>query len=180
MFTDVAPREAKSIVSQRKAVSMNLPTLATGSIVNGTVSGIKPFGVFVEVEGGHSGLLHVSKISSKKIDNVEKAFSVGQSIKVMIEDHDPKTFKLSLSTKHFELEPGDIERNAAEVFRNAEQNIQLKKERKQIIRDTSMLHFIETIVRLGGENRPVYDDPNSTIESILASTIFYDDQNQIL
>lgn len=64
--------EGKLVVSQRLALAASAPALAKNSLVTGTVTGLRPYGAFVEVEGGYSGLLHISQISSDRVDDVSQ------------------------------------------------------------------------------------------------------------
>jgi len=53
-----------------------------GSILRGKVTGIAPFGAFVELEGGKTGLVHISEVSTEYVDDINKHLSAGQSVKV--------------------------------------------------------------------------------------------------
>ncbi len=69
-----------------------------GTITNGKVSGIAPFGAFVELEGGKSGLVHISEIALEYVDDVSKHLKVGQEVKVKVIAINPNG-KISLSIK---------------------------------------------------------------------------------
>lgn len=69
-----------------------------GSILRGKVTGIAPFGAFVELEGGKTGLVHISEISSEYVDDINKHLSTGQSVKVKVISVDEQG-KISLSVK---------------------------------------------------------------------------------
>ncbi len=71
----------------------------TGEILNGTVKNIKPFGAFVEVENGVTGLLHIEDISVSRIKSPEERFTVGQNIKVMIKSIDKEQNRIELTHK---------------------------------------------------------------------------------
>ena len=51
----------------------------TGAIMEGTVETIKPYGAFVLLENGLSGLVHVSQMSKKRVENPGAVVKVGQS-----------------------------------------------------------------------------------------------------
>ena len=51
--------------------------IVVGEIYEGTVTKIMEFGAFVDIGGGKEGLLHISKISSKRVNKVEDVLSVG-------------------------------------------------------------------------------------------------------
>ena len=55
-----------------------------GKIYNGTVTGIKDFGAFVEILPNSSGLLHISQISKKRIDKVSDVLKEGDRVKVKV------------------------------------------------------------------------------------------------
>lgn len=69
-----------------------------GSILRGKVTGIAPFGAFVELEGGKTGLVHISEVSSEYVDDINKHLSTGQSVKVKVISVDEQG-KISLSIK---------------------------------------------------------------------------------
>ncbi len=60
-----------------------LKNLREGSVLKGEVSGVTPYGIFVNAEG-LEGLVHLSELSWDKIDNVEKIYSVGDEVQVMV------------------------------------------------------------------------------------------------
>jgi len=70
-----------------------------GMVVKGHVTKIANFGVFVELEPGLEGLLHISEISDQKIDKPEEALKVGQELDVKILRVDSDERKIGLSLK---------------------------------------------------------------------------------
>ncbi len=70
-----------------------------GMVVRGHVTKIANFGVFVELEPGLEGLLHISEISDQKIDKPEEATKVGQEVEVKILRVDSEERKIGLSLK---------------------------------------------------------------------------------
>ncbi len=70
-----------------------------GMVVKGHVTKIANFGVFVELEPGLEGLLHISEISDQKIDKPEEALKVGQEVDVKILRVDGDERKIGLSLK---------------------------------------------------------------------------------
>ena len=69
----------------------------TGAVMNGTVETLKPYGAFVALENGLTGLLHISQISTQRIKHPGVVLKEGQEVKVKIistADH-----KISLSMK---------------------------------------------------------------------------------
>jgi polyribonucleotide nucleotidyltransferase len=70
-----------------------------GDVFEGTVKGIKEFGAFVEFLPGKQGLLHISEIMWKRLENMDNVFNEGDKVKVKIVGVDPKTGKFKLSRK---------------------------------------------------------------------------------
>ncbi|MEO8111746.1 MAG: polyribonucleotide nucleotidyltransferase [Ginsengibacter sp.] len=70
-----------------------------GDVFEGTVKGIKEFGAFVEFLPGKQGLLHISEIMWKRLENMEGVLTEGDKVKVKLIGVDPKTGKFKLSRK---------------------------------------------------------------------------------
>lgn len=75
-----------------------LSEIEIGSTVEGIVTGIMPFGVFVDLDGVE-GLVHISEIAWEKVNHPSNYFKVGQKIKVMVLGVDDASNKLALSVK---------------------------------------------------------------------------------
>lgn len=75
-----------------------LSEIEIGSTVEGIVTGIMPFGVFVDLDGVE-GLVHISEIAWEKVSHPSNYFKVGQKIKVMVLGVDDASNKLALSVK---------------------------------------------------------------------------------
>lgn len=117
---EVDPENKRLILSQRLAArSANLSMLEIGQLVEGKITGIKPFGVFVDI-AGVSALLHIKQVTQKFIDNLEKVFQPGQAIKAIILDIEEGKGRVALSTRVLENFPGEMLENMAEVMTNAE------------------------------------------------------------
>jgi len=70
-----------------------------GKIYKGKVKSIVSFGAFVEVLPNKDGLLHISEVDWKRINNVEDVLKVGEEIEVKLIDIDSKTGNLKLSRR---------------------------------------------------------------------------------
>jgi len=81
-----------------------LSEIAIGSTVEGIVTGIMPFGVFVDLEGVE-GLVHISEIAWEKVNHPSNYFKVGQKIQVMVLGVDSESNKLALSVKRLTPNP---------------------------------------------------------------------------
>ena len=69
-----------------------------GQIIEGVITGIKPYGAFVEIKRGTEGLCHISEMENKRTNKVEDLFSEGDEIMVKVLEIDNKG-KISLSRK---------------------------------------------------------------------------------
>lgn len=85
-------REKNRIILSEKMVTQSrdleqrektLNKVKEGDILEGTVSGITPFGIFVNAEG-LEGLVHLSELSWDKVEDIGSIYSVGDKVKVMV------------------------------------------------------------------------------------------------
>jgi len=77
-----------------------------GTKVKGKVVNILPYGVFVELEKGIEGLVHVSEISwTKRISNLNEMFAIGDIVETQILSVDKDSRRISLSLKQLEQNP---------------------------------------------------------------------------
>ncbi|HGK9793445.1 TPA: 30S ribosomal protein S1 [Streptococcus pneumoniae] len=83
--------------------------LAKGDVVEGTVKRLTDFGAFVEVLPGIDGLVHVSQISHKRIENPKEALKVGQEVQVQVLEVNADAERVSLSIKALEERPAQEE-----------------------------------------------------------------------
>ncbi len=72
--------------------------IETGSVLEGRVTGIKPFGAFVELEPGVSGMVHISEISTGYVENIADVLQLGQTVKVKVLAVSPEG-KIALSIR---------------------------------------------------------------------------------
>ena len=71
-----------------------------GSIVEGKVIRIKPFGAIVSIGEGVQGLVHISQVANRRINKISDVLSVGQEVKVRISEIDSRG-RINLSMKEF-------------------------------------------------------------------------------
>ncbi len=117
--------ERKRIILSHKlaAKTSALSQLGIGQLVTGTVSGLRPFGVFVDL-GGVSGLLHNKEISQKPIGDAGRLFKPGDAVRVVITEIDESRNRIALSTKILELHPGEMIERHEQVFAEAEERLE--------------------------------------------------------
>jgi small subunit ribosomal protein S1 len=89
--------------------STNIPAkYQPGQVVSGTVTKITNFGVFVGLEDGLEGLLHISELADHKVENPEDVVKVGEKIEVKILRVDTDDRKIGLSRKRVEWAEDDL------------------------------------------------------------------------
>jgi small subunit ribosomal protein S1 len=102
-----------NVDQERKRVALGLKQMANdpwegdipskykpGQVCKGKVTKLTNFGVFVELEPGLEGLLHISELSDDKIDNPEEIVKVGDELEVKVLRVETKDRKIGLSRKN--------------------------------------------------------------------------------
>jgi small subunit ribosomal protein S1 len=102
-----------NVDQERKRVALGLKQMASdpwegdipgryhpGELKKGKVTKLTNFGVFVELETGLEGLLHISELSDDKIESPEEVVKVGDEIEVKVLRVEPKDRKIGLSRKN--------------------------------------------------------------------------------
>jgi small subunit ribosomal protein S1 len=79
--------------------------LSGGTVMTGKVTRVEPFGAFVDIGNGLEGLVHVSNISRKRVEDVTQVLTPGQSVQVMVLEVKDGGRKLSLGMKQLEADP---------------------------------------------------------------------------
>ncbi|BBA92031.1 MULTISPECIES: S1 RNA-binding domain-containing protein [Streptococcus] len=82
-----------------------------GDKIKGTVTGIQPYGAFVQLENGRTGLIHISEIKTGFVDNVYDHLKIGKEVLVQVVDFDEYTGKISLSIRTLEEEQHKLPRH---------------------------------------------------------------------
>jgi small subunit ribosomal protein S1 len=70
-----------------------------GARVRGTVSSVTDFGVFVEIEEGVEGLVHVSQLSTERVDRPAALYKVGDELEAEVTQVDAREKRIALSIK---------------------------------------------------------------------------------
>lgn len=100
-------KEGKLIVSEKatkeEEEKAKVATLKVNDIIEGEISGIVDFGAFVKFNDGLEGLVHISELAWKLIDDPRKLFDVGQKVRCRIIGID--NARISLSVKALEEDP---------------------------------------------------------------------------
>ena len=98
---------AKVIAREKEEEERNhrISMLVPGSIVEGTVESLMPYGAFVNLGNGLSGLVHISQICQKRIKKPGEVLSIGEKVKAKILNTNDN--KISLSIRALEDEMVD-------------------------------------------------------------------------
>ena len=84
-----------------------------GQVIEGKVVQIKEYGAFIELEPGLDGLVHISEVAHKRVENINNELEVGQTVKVKILEVDKDRKRISLSIRET-IEPPTPEEIEAE------------------------------------------------------------------
>jgi small subunit ribosomal protein S1 len=114
LVTEVDPQERNLIVSRRALLEKEREEnreklwreLAEGQVRDGVVRSIRDFGAFVDL-GGVDGLLHVSEMSWKRVQNPRDVVQEGQNVKVVVLKIDHERRKVGLGLKQLTASPWD-------------------------------------------------------------------------
>ena len=88
-----------SLSLRRAQRGQRMQQLEKGQILEGTVSGLAPFGAFVDIGVGRDGLVHISELTEGRIDKVEDAVKVGDKVTVRVLEIDPGSKRISLTLR---------------------------------------------------------------------------------
>lgn len=111
---EVDRRRRRLVLSQRdaqkeweeKRKGELLENLNEGDVLKGTISGLRDFGVFVDL-GGADGLVHISELAWHRIDHPREVVKVGDEIEVVVLKLDRDEQRISLSRKQVLANPWD-------------------------------------------------------------------------
>lgn len=96
----------KKAAEARKALKEQFKT---GAVVEGTVESIMPYGVFVRLADGVSGLVHISQMSDKRVKTPEDVVKVGDTVKAKIVGTEKGKISLSMKALLTNEEPVEKE-----------------------------------------------------------------------
>lgn len=103
-----------STIIKKEENESNVQQLQVGDVIIVTPTGIVPFGVFCKCPNGFTGLIHISRITTKFVKNVGDFFTIGIPVKAEITGIDHDKQQLSLSTK----DQGLVAKNQSSIEEN--------------------------------------------------------------
>ncbi len=82
-----------------------------GTVITGKIARLTDFGAFVDLGDGIEGLVHVSELSRRRVEDIQKEFAAGQDLTMKIVKLDPTERRIGLSVKQLEqdMEKGDMD-----------------------------------------------------------------------
>lgn len=97
---EVDPDGKRISLSLRRAQRVQrLQQLEPGAVMDGTVSGMAPFGAFVDIGVGRDGLVHISELSNDRVGSVEEVVKVGDKVQVKVIEIDQNSKRISLTMR---------------------------------------------------------------------------------
>lgn len=112
------------VVEKKKAeaeIQHKISMLVPGTVLEGKVESLMPYGAFVALPENLSGLVHISQISQKRIKKPSEVLSVGDSVKVKILNTNDGKISLSIKAVEEDSRPDEIEEKEAAEYSSREQ-----------------------------------------------------------
>jgi len=100
----VLSQKASTLGISPSVIRDKLKKIKPNDTVKGVVSGVVPFGLFVDVDG-LEGLVHISEIAWEKVENPANFYKVGDAVEVVVMDVNQDEGKLNLSIKRLTPDP---------------------------------------------------------------------------
>ncbi|MBC35313.1 MAG: polyribonucleotide nucleotidyltransferase [Bacteroidetes bacterium] len=96
---DIVSNNKEDLEAAKARINAIVAVPEVGEVYKGKVKNLAAFGAFIEILPGKDGLLHISEIDWKRINDVETVLKVGDEVEVKLIGIDSKTGKLKLSRK---------------------------------------------------------------------------------
>jgi len=93
---------------------------APGSVVTGKITNFTDVGIFVEIEEGIEGVVHISEISQKRVKSSQELYNVGDIVSAVVKSIDPRSKKIRLSIKEMEAPPQTAAPSGNQYINNRE------------------------------------------------------------
>lgn len=109
---EVDPKRRRLVLSERKAIRQYrqeqkakiIDTLKVGEVRKGVVTSLREFGAFVDI-GGADGLIHISELAWRHVDDPSEILSLGQDVETMVIGLDKRAARIGLSLKRLQENP---------------------------------------------------------------------------
>ncbi|MBD5461907.1 MAG: S1 RNA-binding domain-containing protein [Lachnospiraceae bacterium] len=113
---------AKEILKeqQKEEHDHKVAMIVPGTVLEGTVESLQPYGAFVDLKGGLSGLVHISQISQKRIKKPSEVLKVGDKVKVKVLNTNDGKISLSIKAAAEEQQAEEVESFDTKQFDSGE------------------------------------------------------------
>lgn len=104
-----------------------------GEVIKCVVSGVEPYGLFVNIDKNFNGLIHISEVSNEFVRDVNDYVKVGEEIYAKIIEIDGKDHQMKLSIKDIDYANSGIERDSidnTEGFKSLKDNLPIWMDEK--------------------------------------------------
>ena len=114
---------AKAIEKEKAEAEINhkISMLAPGTILEGTVESLMPYGAFISLPEGLSGLVHISQISQRRIKKPSEVLNTGDKVKVKVLNTNDGKISLSMKAVEENTEADEMEAHQAEEYTSKEE-----------------------------------------------------------
>lgn len=114
---------AKAIEKEKAEAEINhkISMLAPGTILEGTVESLMPYGAFISLPEGLSGLVHISQISQRRIKKTSEVLNTGDKVKVKVLNTNDGKISLSMKAVEENTEADEMEAHQAEEYSSKEE-----------------------------------------------------------
>lgn len=124
----VDPEKQKLVLSakeilreqEKEAHDHKVAMIVPGTILNGTVESLQPYGAFVALQDGLSGLVHISQICEKRIKKPSEVLKAGDKVKVKVLNTNDGRISLSIKAAEENAQAEEIEDTDAKQYSSGE------------------------------------------------------------
>lgn len=109
---------ARDVLKEREAEQVNrkIAMMAPGTVLEGKVESLMPYGVFVDLGGGLSGLVHISQMSQKRIKTPSEMVAAGDTVKVKVLNTNNNKISLSMKAVEEDAKPEPVDAKLASQY----------------------------------------------------------------
>lgn len=126
--TTVDPEKEKLILSAKEVLKEQakeehdhkVAMIVPGTVLEGTVESLQPYGAFVDLKDGLTGLVHISQICQKRIKKPSEVLKVGDKVKVKVLNTNDGKIALSIKAALEAQEAEEIENTDTESYSSGE------------------------------------------------------------
>ena len=113
---------AKAVEKDKAETEINhkISMMVPGSVLEGVVESLMPYGAFISLPGGLSGLVHISQISQRRIKKPSEILAVGDKVRVKVLNTNDNKISLSIKAVEEDSKPDEMEEKEAAQYSSNE------------------------------------------------------------